>query len=697
MPALVAFNRRWAVGSDDFALPGIVSLLTRFVWMIAVSIIFIIHFTGHNHFESCQGEQKTIVYFSGFLFILIATIILEILIIYVSSRGTIVNVYPRRHIPRLLYIRLFLYIIEIIWSVFGIFIVHSHWKPESSACDGTIMNIILAVVLLSWFGLIINLIAVCVKFDPLGHVREKEKRKLHKRILRKSSVRSVFNVETPKALWERRCRGMCCCVKGDENAREAFKDVSSIFAQVFEDHDVVASDILAGLTVIQQQQKRLRLQGLMPQSSRTDFPEFNSPSTPEINILPTAVHFLQYALSSYGFLFYLFDHLSFGICKLCLHKDCICCCCGNQEDEGCTGYNTAVIKEMNNLRNDQIIYITHQNKIYEIPFFVAVDHDYKAVVISLRGTLSVEDALTDANAESTVMIVDNQRMYAHKGILMVSRNIKQILDQEKLIEKAYEKAKSKDYELVITGHSLGGGAAAILAILLKPQWPNVQCYAFASPGGLVSSVAVEYSRSFVTTVILGSDLISRMSLESLDDIKLQLIKVFMETDKSKIKLLTQACINGMCGDDSADLNDCDRMAVITDEDNQNYFEQYDHMIGDVAFDAEENSSLYQRNNYHGNGDHNSDADDDVDASFAADDEDENKFLYLPGQILWIKKISEGIERSSCCGRRHFVATWAKHADFSSILVKPSMITDHIPHNLMNAMRDIITNQQLQEV
>ncbi|XP_033123783.1 sn1-specific diacylglycerol lipase beta-like isoform X2 [Anneissia japonica] len=640
MPALVAFNRRWAVGSDDFALPFIISLLIRLVWMIAVSIVFIVHFTGHNHFESCPDKLKTIVYFSGLLFITMVTIILEILIIYVSSRGTIVNVYPRRHIPRLLYIRLFLYIIEIIWSVFGIFIVHSHWKPESSACEDTIKNIILAIVLLSWFGLKINLIAVCVKFDPLGHIREKVKRKLHKQILCKSSLQS------PKALLERRCRVLCCCVKGDENAREALADASAVFAKLFEGHDVVASDILAGLIVIQQQQKRLSMQGLMPPSSRTDFPEFNAPSTPAINVLPAAVHFLQYALSSYGILLYMYDHPLCGICKLCLHKDCICCCCGNQEDEACTGYNTAVIKEMNNLRNDQIIYITHQNKIYEIPFFVAVDHDYKAVVISLRGTLSLE---------------------------------------------------SNDYELVITGHSLGGGTAAILSILLKPQWPHVKCYSFACPGGLVSSVAVEYSLSFVTTVILGSDIIPRMSLESLDDIKLQLIKIFMETDKSKIKLFTQACIIGMCGDDCADFNDCDRM-MITNDDIQNYFEKYDNMVGDVTCDAEGYSSTNQRNNHHGNGDHNSDADDDdLDAVSAADDENENKRLYLPGHIVLIKKTPEGIERSECCDRRHYVVMWAKRADFASILVKPSMITDHMPNKLLSVMRDIITNQQPQEV
>ena len=38
---------------------------------------------------------------------------------------------------------------------------------------------------------------------------------------------------------------------------------------------------------------------------------------------------------------------------------------------------------------------------------------------------------------------------------------------------------------VCTGHSLGGGTAAILAILLREDYPGVTCYAFSPPGGLL--------------------------------------------------------------------------------------------------------------------------------------------------------------------------------------------------------------------
>ena len=45
------------------------------------------------------------------------------------------------------------------------------------------------------------------------------------------------------------------------------------------------------------------------------------------------------------------------------------------------------------------------------------------------------------------------------------------------------------YKLVITGHSLGAGTATVLSILLRPTYPNLMCFAFSPPGGLVRYTA----------------------------------------------------------------------------------------------------------------------------------------------------------------------------------------------------------------
>ena len=45
-------------------------------------------------------------------------------------------------------------------------------------------------------------------------------------------------------------------------------------------------------------------------------------------------------------------------------------------------------------------------------------------------------------------------------------------------------------QLVITGHSLGAGAAALLSVLMKPMYPDLICFAFAPPGGLMRYDAI---------------------------------------------------------------------------------------------------------------------------------------------------------------------------------------------------------------
>lgn len=41
------------------------------------------------------------------------------------------------------------------------------------------------------------------------------------------------------------------------------------------------------------------------------------------------------------------------------------------------------------------------------------------------------------------------------------------------------------YQLVTVGHSLGAGVSALLALLLRPQYPKIFCFAYSPPGALM--------------------------------------------------------------------------------------------------------------------------------------------------------------------------------------------------------------------
>ena len=60
------------------------------------------------------------------------------------------------------------------------------------------------------------------------------------------------------------------------------------------------------------------------------------------------------------------------------------------------------------------------------------------------------------------------------------------LKEEHLLTRAFAWDKERDthnFDIVCVGHSLGAGAAAILAIMLKQEYPSTRGFAFSPPGG----------------------------------------------------------------------------------------------------------------------------------------------------------------------------------------------------------------------
>lgn len=59
------------------------------------------------------------------------------------------------------------------------------------------------------------------------------------------------------------------------------------------------------------------------------------------------------------------------------------------------GFNDASLESFAQIEPEQLVYASFTQGIGKIPFCVLVDHEWKSVVISIRGTLSLEDAVTD--------------------------------------------------------------------------------------------------------------------------------------------------------------------------------------------------------------------------------------------------------------------------------------------------------------
>jgi hypothetical protein len=67
------------------------------------------------------------------------------------------------------------------------------------------------------------------------------------------------------------------------------------------------------------------------------------------------------------------------------------------------------------LRSDLVIYASKKNDFFHIPYIVSYDHEWKAIVISMRGTFSAIDVLVDLNIDLEPLIPDSTLLLAHSG------------------------------------------------------------------------------------------------------------------------------------------------------------------------------------------------------------------------------------------------------------------------------------------
>ncbi|KAL4240298.1 hypothetical protein ACF0H5_001091 [Mactra antiquata] len=342
-----------------------------------------------------------------------------------------------------------------------------------------------------------------------------------------------------------------------------------------------------------------------------------------------------------------------------ISRCCSCCITSSDiQDDNCCRCNTASIHKTTGVHNDDIVFASFHNKIYEIPFFVCIDRLQQKIVIAVRGTLSLKDVITDLTAEYDPIEIDGlENCVAHRGMLQAARFVQSTLDRLKILEQAFDRAQGA--KIVITGHSLGAGTAALLAILLKPRYPDLVCFAFSPPGGLMSLSASKYCQDFVCSVVLGKDIIPRLGIHTMEDLKTNLLKTIHDSDSPKYKLLASGVWQIICGlKESSDNESSEQPLLSGMQRSSSYINRNGSNLENALHEA-------QRNNEHCKISHPQ--------------------MYPPGQIL---QISEATKKQSCFGVPEYNAQWSNVEDYSKVLVSPKMLSDHFPDAVMRALTQL---------
>ncbi|KAI9332810.1 Alpha/Beta hydrolase protein [Obelidium mucronatum] len=186
--------------------------------------------------------------------------------------------------------------------------------------------------------------------------------------------------------------------------------------------------------------------------------------------------------------------------------------------------------------------ITQAKPVFDPVFhYVALDRFAKVVVVALRGTLALNDVLTDLKAD----YADFMGHRVHSGML---RSAVLMYRKGAAVREAVRQALEQNpgYGLVLTGHSLGGGVASLLALRWAcptpelgipptspfhpptpfvtsgrggfPRGRPVHCFAYGSPC-VVSLEFSVFAKGLVSTLVNGDDIVPTLSIGLVRDMK----------------------------------------------------------------------------------------------------------------------------------------------------------------------------------
>ncbi|KAL4917723.1 hypothetical protein BDW62DRAFT_81598 [Aspergillus aurantiobrunneus] len=191
---------------------------------------------------------------------------------------------------------------------------------------------------------------------------------------------------------------------------------------------------------------------------------------------------------------------------------------------------------------------------FPLVHYLFLDHESKAVVLALRGTWGFEDVLTDMTCAYDDLEWQGKGWKVHKGMHASAKHLLMGGGRRVMITIRAALEEFPDYGVVLCGHSLGGGVAALLATmiseptneasqvsfttasrpdrkLLLPSTRNtedphnacylppgrpIHVYAYGPPATM-SPFLRRATRGLVTTVVNGQDVVPCLSLGILHD------------------------------------------------------------------------------------------------------------------------------------------------------------------------------------
>ncbi|KAI9289143.1 Alpha/Beta hydrolase protein, partial [Umbelopsis sp. AD052] len=237
------------------------------------------------------------------------------------------------------------------------------------------------------------------------------------------------------------------------------------------------------------------------------------PPTPvieDLHLIEEARHYFQHAIVAYGWrgLYYLGEY---GKYLRAVQRSK-----SNRE---------AIVKFLRIPPQDLLGYEygVRKGAVFQPSYFVSVDRPRRAIILGIRGTWSLYDCITDLVCEYRPW----KGGLAHSGMLASAQwFFTNIIPQ--IFHYVHNHAGQID-SFVITGHSLGGGSASLLTMMVVDHIeelrhlsgnPNfrVHCYSYAPVAAVTEALSDAYAE-YIDSFVCQDDIVGRTSYGTAMELK----------------------------------------------------------------------------------------------------------------------------------------------------------------------------------
>jgi sn1-specific diacylglycerol lipase len=210
------------------------------------------------------------------------------------------------------------------------------------------------------------------------------------------------------------------------------------------------------------------------------------------------------------------------------------------------------------------------------------------------------------------------------------------------------------YKLVLTGHSLGAGCAAVLSFMLRTKYPDLKCLCFSPPGCTLSENMAKRCKEYLTSYVLDDDIIPRLSLQSMEHLRDDVLEMI-----ARIKVTKQHAMHAK----------------------RSYNAETNGEILHSRESIPPSKFSEQLVEFHAHNEKKKEESPMLDVP-----------LYPPGKIVHLVKTGE--KRGcllSCKTDGHdnpYTATWVEASDLSEVIISSHLLDDHHPLNVLKELERI---------